>query len=114
MAGKSLQAYLWDVIAREAARPTLSEVTARAEAEASARLSGDDVLSAIDDARRGRRSSPTVPSSSSTSPTMARPGGRPAAGNVPLLTADSRIARAAAARCAIETVTTAEAQQAAT
>jgi hypothetical protein len=54
MAGKSLQAYLWDVIAREAARPALSEVTARAGAEAGARLSGDDVLSVIDDARRGR------------------------------------------------------------
>jgi plasmid stability protein len=52
--GKSLQAYLWDVIAREAAHPTFAEVTAQAEAEASARLSGDDVLSAIDDARRGR------------------------------------------------------------
>jgi antitoxin FitA len=53
-AGKSLQAYLWDVIAREAARPTLAEVTSRAEAEASADLSADDVLSAIDDARQRR------------------------------------------------------------
>jgi hypothetical protein len=42
------------VIAREAARPTLAEVTGRAEAEASALLSEDDVLGAVDDARRGR------------------------------------------------------------
>jgi plasmid stability protein len=53
-AGKSLQAYLWDVIAREAARPILAEVTAQAEAEARALLSEDDVLSAIDDDRCGR------------------------------------------------------------
>ncbi len=53
-AGKSLQAYLLDLIAREAARPTLAEVTSRAEAEASASLSTDDVLGAIDEARRGR------------------------------------------------------------
>ena len=52
--GKSLQAYLWDVITREAARPTLAEVTSRAEAEASASLSTDDVLAALDDARHGR------------------------------------------------------------
>ena len=53
-AGKSLQAYLWDLITREAARPTLPEVTSRAEAEASALLSADDVLGAIDEARHGR------------------------------------------------------------
>jgi antitoxin FitA len=53
-AGKSLQAYLWDMITREAARATLSEVTSRAEAEASASLSADDVLGAIDEARHGR------------------------------------------------------------
>lgn len=53
-AGKSLQAYLLDLIVREASRPTLAEVTSRAEAEASASLSTDDVLSAIDEARRGR------------------------------------------------------------
>ena len=52
-AGKSLQAYLWDIITREAARPTLAEVTGRAEAEASASLSRDDVLDALDDARQG-------------------------------------------------------------
>lgn len=52
--GKSLQAYLWDLITREAARPTLAEVTSRAEAEASASLSADDVLNAIDEARHGR------------------------------------------------------------
>jgi antitoxin FitA len=54
LAGKSLQAYLWDVITREADRATLGEVTSRAEAEASASLSTDDVLGAIDEARHGR------------------------------------------------------------
>lgn len=53
-AGMSLQAYLWNLISREAARPTLAEVTERAAAEASAVLSTDDVLAAIDDARHGR------------------------------------------------------------
>jgi antitoxin FitA len=53
-AGQSLQAYLWDIITREAARPTLTEVTRRAGAEAGASLSADDVLGALDDARRGR------------------------------------------------------------
>lgn len=54
LSGKSLQAYLWDLITREAARPTLAEVTSRARAEASASLGADDVLGAIDEARRGR------------------------------------------------------------
>lgn len=53
-AGKSLQAYALDVLVGEASRPTLAEVTARAEAEASASLSASDVLAAIDDARAGR------------------------------------------------------------
>ncbi|WP_413798521.1 hypothetical protein [Streptomyces iranensis] len=39
---------------RHASRPTLAEVAARAEAEASASLSASDVLAAIDDARAGR------------------------------------------------------------
>lgn len=54
LAGKSLQAYLWDIITREATRPTLAEVTSRAEAEASATLSEDDVLRAIGEARNRR------------------------------------------------------------
>jgi len=53
-AGQSLQAYLWDILTREAARPTLAEVTSRAQAEASASLRADDVLAALDDARHGR------------------------------------------------------------
>ncbi|MGW2184444.1 FitA-like ribbon-helix-helix domain-containing protein [Streptomyces sp. NPDC001719] len=53
-AGKSLQAYALDVLAREASRPTLAEVAARAEAEASTSLTASDVLAAIDDARAGR------------------------------------------------------------
>jgi len=53
-AGKSLQAYALDVLVGEAARPTLTEAAARAEAEAGASLSTSDVLAAIDDARAGR------------------------------------------------------------
>lgn len=53
-AGKSLQAYVLDVLIGEATRPTLAEAAARAEAEAGASLSTSDVLAAIDDARAGR------------------------------------------------------------
>jgi plasmid stability protein len=53
-AGKSLQAYALDVLAREVSRPTLAEVATRAEAEASTSLTTSDVLTAIDDARAGR------------------------------------------------------------
>ncbi|WP_128375701.1 FitA-like ribbon-helix-helix domain-containing protein [Streptomyces cavernae] len=52
--GKSLQAYTLEVLIGEAARPTLAEAAARAEAEAGAGLSASDVLSAINDARSGR------------------------------------------------------------
>ncbi|WP_281156336.1 antitoxin [Streptomyces sp. HYC2] len=52
--GKSLQAYALDLLVGEAARPTLAEAAARAEAEAGAVLSSSDVLGAIDDARSGR------------------------------------------------------------
>ncbi|MFB7455640.1 antitoxin [Streptomyces sp. NPDC056188] len=52
--GKSLQAYALDLLVGEAARPTLAEAAARAEAEAGAVLSSSDVLGAIDDARPGR------------------------------------------------------------
>ncbi|RZB15670.1 antitoxin [Streptomyces sp. F001] len=52
--GKSLQAYALDLLVGEAARPTLAEAAARAEAEAAADLSSSDVLGAIDDARSGR------------------------------------------------------------
>lgn len=53
-AGKSLQAYALEILVGEAARPTLAEVAARAEAEASASLDTADVLTAIDDARASR------------------------------------------------------------
>jgi plasmid stability protein len=53
-AGKSLQAYALDVLAREVSRSTLAEVATRAEAEASTSLTTSDVLTAIDDARAGR------------------------------------------------------------
>ncbi|POX52048.1 antitoxin [Streptomyces sp. Ru72] len=52
--GKSLQAYALDLLVGEAARPTLAEAAARAEAEAAADLSPSDVLGAIDDARSRR------------------------------------------------------------
>ncbi|MFH9978680.1 FitA-like ribbon-helix-helix domain-containing protein [Streptomyces sp. NPDC017179] len=52
--GKSLQAYALDLLVGAAARPTLAEAAARAEAEAGTVLSPSDVLGAIDDARSGR------------------------------------------------------------
>ncbi|MER8067344.1 antitoxin [Streptomyces sp. NPDC094034] len=53
-AGKSLQAYTLDLLVATAASPTLAEITARAEAEASTTLTITDVREAIDDARAAR------------------------------------------------------------
>lgn len=53
-AGKSLQAYTLDLLVGAATRPTLAEVAARAEAEASTTLTTTDVRAAIDDARAAR------------------------------------------------------------
>ncbi|WP_046506042.1 FitA-like ribbon-helix-helix domain-containing protein [Streptomyces odonnellii] len=53
-AGKSLQAYTLDLLVGAATTPTLAEVSARAEAEASTTLTVTDVRAAIDDARAAR------------------------------------------------------------
>ncbi|MFD7894155.1 antitoxin [Streptomyces sp. NPDC059568] len=53
-AGKSLQAYTWELLVGAATAPTLAEVAALAEAEASTTLTAADVRAAIDDARAAR------------------------------------------------------------
>ncbi|PYC83753.1 antitoxin [Streptomyces tateyamensis] len=52
--GKSLQAYLLDLVTREAATPTLAEMMARLDRETRAEVSTSDVLSAIDEGRERR------------------------------------------------------------
>jgi hypothetical protein len=52
--GKSLQAYLLDLVTRDQAKPTIAEMMERLDREASARISVADVLDAIDEGRRGR------------------------------------------------------------
>lgn len=52
--GKSLQTYLLEVIAREAAAPTFDELTARMEAAASIDLTDVDVPGLIEDGRERR------------------------------------------------------------
>ncbi|NJP47096.1 FitA-like ribbon-helix-helix domain-containing protein [Actinacidiphila epipremni] len=53
-AGKSLQAYALELLSREAARPTLTEMAARLERETRTALSTTDVLDAIEDGRERR------------------------------------------------------------
>ncbi|MCX4747482.1 antitoxin [Kitasatospora sp. NBC_01287] len=53
-AGKSLQAYLLDLVTREAATPTLAEMMARLDRETRADVSTSDILAAIDDGRERR------------------------------------------------------------
>jgi plasmid stability protein len=53
-AGQSLQAFMQEMIARETTKPTVAELAARLEREATAEYSTDDVLAAIDEGRRGR------------------------------------------------------------
>ncbi|MFB6849653.1 antitoxin [Streptomyces sp. NPDC056373] len=53
-AGKSLQAYALDLLSREAAKPTLTEMATRLERETRTELSTTDILDAIEDGR-GRR-----------------------------------------------------------
>ncbi|MFD7452999.1 antitoxin [Kitasatospora sp. NPDC059827] len=50
-AGKSLNAYVLDLIARETSKPTLAETVARLDRETSAGVSTVDVLAAIDEGR---------------------------------------------------------------
>jgi antitoxin FitA len=53
-AGKSLQAFLQDLIAREASKPTMAEMMERLNRETTARVSAADVVAAIDEGRAGR------------------------------------------------------------
>ena len=53
-AGKSLQAYFLDLIARETAKPTMAEMMERLSREATADVSTADILAAIDEGRAGR------------------------------------------------------------
>ncbi|MBE4735322.1 MULTISPECIES: FitA-like ribbon-helix-helix domain-containing protein [Streptomyces] len=53
-AGKSLQAYFLELIARETSKPTMAEMVERLNRETTASVSTEDVLAAIDEARTGR------------------------------------------------------------
>ena len=53
-AGKSLQAYTLDLLAREAVKPTLAEMATRLERETHTELSTTDILDAIEDGRDRR------------------------------------------------------------
>ncbi|MEU9407862.1 antitoxin [Streptomyces sp. NPDC048281] len=53
-AGKSLQAYALDLLAREAAKPTLTEMATRLERETRTELNTTDILDAIEDGRNRR------------------------------------------------------------
>jgi len=53
-AGKSLQAYALDLLAREAAKPSLAEMATRLERETRTELRTTDVLDAIEDGRERR------------------------------------------------------------
>ncbi|MFI7399652.1 FitA-like ribbon-helix-helix domain-containing protein [Streptomyces sp. NPDC049541] len=53
-AGQSIQGYLLGLIVREASKPSLAEMAARAERYASDQVTHDDILAALDEGRRGR------------------------------------------------------------
>ncbi|MGX2995924.1 FitA-like ribbon-helix-helix domain-containing protein [Streptomyces sp. JNUCC 64] len=53
-AGKSLQAFMQDLIAKEASRPTMAEMMTRLNRETTADVNTVDVLAAIDEGRAGR------------------------------------------------------------
>ncbi|MGW1175148.1 FitA-like ribbon-helix-helix domain-containing protein [Kitasatospora sp. NPDC002543] len=53
-AGKSLQAFMQDLIAREVSKPTMAEMMERLNRETTADVSSADVLAAIDEGRAGR------------------------------------------------------------
>ncbi|GAA1965646.1 FitA-like ribbon-helix-helix domain-containing protein [Kitasatospora viridis] len=53
-AGKSLQAFMQELIARETSKPTMAEMMNRLNREATATISTADVLAAIDEGRAGR------------------------------------------------------------
>jgi plasmid stability protein len=52
-AGQSLQAYLRDLIEREAAKPTVAEAVEHARRGATANVSTSDILTATDEGRAG-------------------------------------------------------------
>ncbi|ARF79407.1 FitA-like ribbon-helix-helix domain-containing protein [Kitasatospora aureofaciens] len=53
-AGKSLQAFMQDLIAREVSKPTMAEMMERLNRETTARVSATDIVAAIDEGRAGR------------------------------------------------------------
>ncbi|MQY12117.1 hypothetical protein SRB5_22470 [Streptomyces sp. RB5] len=53
-AGKSLQAYALELLARDAAKPTLADMAARLERETRTELGTTDILDAIEDGRNRR------------------------------------------------------------
>lgn len=53
-AGKSLQSFMQELIARETSKPTLAEMMERLDRETTAAVSTADVLAAIDEGRAGR------------------------------------------------------------
>jgi hypothetical protein len=52
--GKSLQAYLLDLVTRDGTTPSLAEMMERLDRETTADISTADILSAIDEGRAGR------------------------------------------------------------
>ncbi|MFC7217390.1 antitoxin [Streptomyces polyrhachis] len=54
LAGKSLQAFMQELIAREVAKPTMAEMMARLDRETTAEVGARDIVSAIDEGRAGR------------------------------------------------------------
>ncbi|MFD8479139.1 antitoxin [Kitasatospora sp. NPDC059673] len=52
-AGQSLQAFMQDLIAKEASKPTMAEMMDRLNRETTATISTADVLAAIDEGRAG-------------------------------------------------------------
>ncbi|MEV7772921.1 antitoxin [Kitasatospora sp. NPDC086791] len=53
-AGKSLQAFMQDLIAKEVSKPTMAEMMSRLNRETTADIGTADVLAAIDEGRAGR------------------------------------------------------------
>ncbi|MBT2393163.1 antitoxin [Streptomyces sp. ISL-1] len=53
-AGKSLQAYALELLAREAVKPTLAEMATRLERETRTELDTTDILDAVEDGRDRR------------------------------------------------------------
>ncbi|MDH6112010.1 plasmid stability protein [Kitasatospora sp. MAP12-15] len=53
-AGQSLQAFMQDLIEREASKPTMAEMMERLNRETTARVSAADIVAAIDEGRAGR------------------------------------------------------------